>query len=120
MKPNHVSQPSFEKVRMDEQSVIRIVDATAKMTVQAEWSDSALKAVAVVTMPAAETRTWAIMIMAPTISRPVRPQTWPNMSDVHRINRWPLTVTLRMIVFKVAQNKSCIYTRPDQPDIFRY
>jgi hypothetical protein len=42
---------------MEEQSVIKIVDARAKMTVHAEWSDSALKAVAVVTMPAAETGT---------------------------------------------------------------
>jgi hypothetical protein len=81
---------------MEEQSVIRIVDAREKTTVHAEWSDSALNAVAVVTMPAAETRTWAMMIMAPTISRPVCPQTWPSMSakaaqvissDVHQTDR---------------------------------
>jgi hypothetical protein len=56
-KPNQVNHPNLENVRIEEQNVIKIADTSAKTTVHAEWFESALKAVAVVTIPAAEIRT---------------------------------------------------------------
>jgi hypothetical protein len=79
-KPNQVTHPKFANVRIEEQRVVRIVETSAKTTVHLEWSDKALNAVAVVTIPAADTRTCAMIIMIPTISRPVGPQRWPIMS----------------------------------------
>ena len=110
-KPNQVIHPKFAKVRIEEQRVVKIVETSAKTTVHVAWSDKALKAVAVVTIPAADTRTCAMIIMIPTISRPVGPQRWPTMSasatqrvksDTIDLKRCCLTMTLWMSVVEIA------------------
>jgi hypothetical protein len=96
-KPNQVIHPKFANVRMEEQRVVRIVETSAKTTVHVAWSDNALKAVAVVTIPAADIRTCAMIIMIPTISRPVGPQRWPIMSAsaTQRVgSEYPLSQTV--------------------------
>ena len=50
--PNHVSQPSLENVRTEENRVIKIAEMRLKTTVHAPCSDSALKAVLHDTIPA--------------------------------------------------------------------
>lgn len=69
----HVSHPSRENVLIEENPVIRAADTNANTTVQAPWSERALKAVSVETIPAAVMRVWARRIMIPHTSRPNGP-----------------------------------------------